>query len=244
MFSLKSIYLSQKSPKDKENEDSLLADDTLKFYLVSDGVGSYQGASKASKLVIETAKKALSQAPIATQKNQESLLREIYKKTAIQLNDYAKSHPQFNSMSATLSLLWIQDTIGWISHIGDSRIYLYREGVLKQLTRDHTLAFEQYENGAFAKDEIGSHPNQRLHTRSLSARNRFAIADVEHLSLQANDCFLLCSDGIHKVLNDATIARFLSNTNFQNLPEALIQEAIVQKSDDDITVMVVKLMET
>jgi protein phosphatase len=190
--------LRTRSAPDRQNEDSALADDARGLYLVSDGIGRHQGGVVAGRLVVE----AVSSALLGPRPhNVQAWLNDAFQHAARALHDAKPG----SAMGATLTLLLIAETRYHVAHIGDSRAYLWRDGRLRQITNDHTVAWEQFLMGAIAKDELRAHPNQKHLTRSLSALKPFALPEFHEGGLKSGDQFLLCTDGLTKALSDTQL---------------------------------------
>jgi protein phosphatase len=218
------------------NEDAFLADDARRLYVVSDGVGRYEGAATASRLVVESVAAHLGGPPDADARR---WLLGAARKAASALVAAAKRDRALRSMSATLTFLQEIEHEAHILHVGDSRAYLWRGGRLEQLTRDHSVAFEQLEIGAITKDELRTHPNQRLLTRTLRASSALVIPELSVVPILPGDVFLLCSDGLTKELTDEQVATTASRTDPALLARALVDRANEAGGRDNVTVVVV-----
>lgn len=227
--------------KHTENEDNVFADDARGFYIVSDGVGSYRGAAMASRLAVEAASRALdSKRPEEPRELKRWLGRTVQDANAA-MREEAKRDPSRKSMAATLTLLYLVGNEFYIVHVGDSRLYRRRSGRLDQITRDHTVAFEQFEIGAITKEQMQTHPNQKLITRTLGNKD-FVAPDIIEGGLQPGDRFLLCTDGLTKELTDARIAEIMGKeTPPDALCAELVDQALQSGGKDNITVIAVHI---
>lgn len=212
------------------NEDSYVVGSVNQFFAVSDGVGSTSGADQASRIVMETTELAFESKPSLGQET--SFMRSLSKNIVAALNNDQSS----KKMSATLTLLYLTEDKYYFAQIGDSRGYLFRGGVLQQITHDHSMAFEQYLAGAISKEELADHPNQKLLTRCLRKGSKFAIIDVFEGELRSGDTFLLCSDGLTKKYTDDEIATFLAREEGYL---AMEQDLESQEREDDVTCIAV-----
>lgn len=226
---------------DGPNEDALLLDDERRLFGVADGVGQYRGAEVASALVLEGCREALATRPHG--REEETLRRWLGRAAghaARLVHARGRTQPELGSMASTLTALQLVDEAWWLVHVGDTRAYVLRGGALEQLTRDHSVGWEQYEAGAITKEQLRTHPNQNLLTRTVIARRDGVVPDVRTGDLQADDRFLLCSDGLVKVLDEGRIAETLA----QGDDPGAIAQALVDRADrlglvDDTTVVVV-----
>jgi serine/threonine protein phosphatase PrpC len=149
---------------------------------------------------------------------------------------------EFAGMGSTLTALSICNEKYYIVHVGDSRAYLLREGALEQLTRDHSLVWQLYENGVLKKEELSSHPQKNLITRSIGPHPQVEV-DIEEGEACEGDTYLLCSDGLTDMVPDEQIRKILSEIDKSpmQIGEALVEAANNQGGVDNITVVVVRI---
>lgn len=154
-----------------------------------------------------------------------------------------RKRADLSGMGSTLTIMSFADTSYYIAHVGDSRAYLLRDGVLEQLTRDHSLVWHLFESGVLRKDELSSHPQKNLITRSIGPHPQVEI-DLECGQAREGDTYLLCSDGLTDVLSDEVIRQMLFHPDMspQQLCDALVSAANRKGGPDNITVVVVRLM--
>lgn len=219
------------------NEDAYAHDDERRLFAVADGVGTYRGAALASALVVEECLAALAGEPPA---DVRAWLAGAARRAAEALHARGAAPRELRSMSAALTLAaWIGDA-WWLLHVGDTRAYLLRDGALAQLTRDHSVAWEQLEAGAITKAQLRTHPNQRLLTRSFTASRGFVVPAIESLAARPGDRLLLCSDGVSKVLEDERLARLLAGAGAPaELATAVVEAAAREGLVDDTTAVVI-----
>jgi PPM family protein phosphatase len=225
-------------PQHERNEDHFYCADSSPFFIVCDGVGRYKGAHIASEIVTTTAAQYLSDNWHHT-KDQRATLQKLVRVVRLALKQGAEDLKKFRSMATTMTLLAFKEETAWLVHIGDSRAYRFRDRQLEQLSDDHSLAWEQYKCGAISKSDLRTHPNQKLLTRSLNARSKLAIADIRAYERQASDCYLLCSDGLNKELDDPAICDVLEQvSDIDSAAQTLLD--LSMNSDDDVTVLLVR----
>lgn len=234
---MRSHSASVPASNDAPNQDCCFCDDTRGLYLVCDGLGSYRGGEIASALVAETCARALETPPGF--EGVQAWLKAAAKEAARALHERGKKDPRLKSMASTLTLLTIRDATYHVLHVGDSRGYVQRGGRLEQITRDHSIAFEQYLAGAITKEQISTHPNQRMLTRTFAATRSFVIPDMFSGSVQGGDRFLLCSDGLTKVVSDPEVLDILRDDEPESTCAHLIQLAVERQAEDDVTAVVV-----
>jgi len=131
-----------------------------------------------------------------------------------------------------------------VAHVGDSRAYLWRDGTLDQITRDHSWVEEQITLGVLSEDEARQHPWRNLVTRALAGAEE-PLVDLTPVSLEPGDRVLLCSDGLSSPLTDAAIAEILARTppgRPDDLCRALVDAANEAGGPDNVTVVVVEIV--
>ncbi len=226
---------------DGPNEDAYGRDDERRAFVVADGVGQYRGAAVASRLAVDACLDALAAGPPAGRPDAvRPWLGRAASHAARVVHARGRAEPALGSMATTLTGLQLLDGAWWIVHVGDTRTYLLRDGRLEQLTRDHSLAWEQLEAGAITKDQLRTHPNQNLLTRTLIARRDAVVPDVLTGDLRPGDRLLLCTDGLVKALEEPAAAETLGQGDDpQATADALIARAERVGLSDDTTVVVV-----
>ncbi|MBR1588626.1 MAG: serine/threonine-protein phosphatase [Kiritimatiellae bacterium] len=202
----------------RANEDSFLDRPEDGFFCVSDGMGGGSGGALASRWICEAlAGMVDAEGGSAFEIKQFALVKEI-QRVNDRIRAYAKENG-YRMMGATLALLLVDRAAperAMICHAGDSRIYRLREGELKQLTRDHTVGSELgralSENLAERAADLQSRRNPLTHilTRAIGTELR-ARPDLAEIDVRRGDRFLLCSDGVHDMLEDPEIAAVLKD---------------------------------
>jgi PPM family protein phosphatase len=149
--------------------------------------------------------------------------------------------PSGAHMASTLVLCALRFDSAVVSHVGDSRCYMFRSGNLSSLTHDHTMVDQQVRMGLIAKADAASHPNRHLLTRSLGSE-MFVAADTITVNILPGDVLMLCSDGLHGYVPDAAIQWMLNST--PNLDEAaakLVEAANESGGHDNVSVQLIRV---
>jgi protein phosphatase len=155
-----------------------------------------------------------------------------------------QANPERLGMGTTLSALWVPDVDtgnGWIAHIGDSRIYRFRDDALEQLTDDHSPVYRLYKEGALQKDQLRFHPQKNLIERSLGLAANIQC-DIFTTPVRPGDRFLLCTDGLCDCVSDTEMAESLRTVPWDDLPADLISRALRCGGFDNITVVLVEVL--
>lgn len=234
------------------NEDAFIADPSLGYVVLADGMGGYSAGEVASNmtttLMQQGLKKGLEQNPLVNFNHEmneailtDLLLREIAftNQSVLQVS---RNEPQCAGMGTTLVTAVFHDDTVTVAHIGDSRLYRLRQGHLASITRDHSLLQEQLDAGFITPEEARFSTNRNLVTRALGLDDEVE-PDINHYEVQVGDIYLLCSDGLNDMLDDSEIESILVAMS-ENLPlaaEHLVQTANDNGGRDNVTVVLVKI---
>ncbi len=228
------------------NEDAFVTDPILGFYAVADGMGGHEGGEVASWLAIESlhgfcmragARSAseVSQVTSPGSTVGQDMMALAFRQAHRSIQRQRTG--RLSHMGSTAALVWVHGSRATIAHIGDSRVYMSRGGVLQQMTRDHSLDAELQEAGMVAK---GITVVPGLITRALGIEGDGA-AEVTEVELQAGDRFVICSDGLTDVVDDNMIQQILDHSPFGIRADALVNEAYRAGSRDNITVVSIEI---
>jgi PPM family protein phosphatase len=212
------------------NEDAFV--DELPLVAVADGMGGAQAGEIASHLALDTLAAALDDGAAladAAQAANEAVYRESR-------TDRARS-----GMGTTLTAALLADERLVFAHVGDSRLYLWRDETLQQLTDDHSLVGEMVREGHLTREAAVTHPQRSILSRALGTEPRVEI-DGGELELRAGDTLLLCSDGLYSMVPELTIAAVLAAVDDPlRVARRLVREAKNEGGHDNITVIVLRL---
>ncbi len=214
---------------------------TMGFGIVCDGMGGQSHGGTASKLVCNSLMEELTQGfidmKINSQTVQDFLFRCVSKANNIVYGKAALSS-NYAGMGTTLIAAVVLDNKVHAVHVGDSRLYLYRDRVFKQLTVDHSLVQELYDRQKITKEEMENHPQKNIITRVIGVS---ASVDVDYLEFDflKGDILLLCTDGLTNMCSDHLIETVLVEEVGQTCPERLIKCANKAGGRDNITVVVI-----
>ena len=174
--------------------------------IVADGMGGYAAGEVASNLLVETVKQVLTQTPPPW--DEEVLRGAVMEANTAILNEAAKT-PACEGMGTTATLVDYSDgRIAVWAHVGDSRLYLLRDGELRQITRDHSYVADLVEAGTITPEEARRHPKKNVLTRAVGVEEDVKV-DAGRFHLQNGDILLLATDGVTNMIDDATLTRLL-----------------------------------
>ncbi len=223
--------------------------------VVCDGMGGHQAGAKASRLAIATLRymylflNPAIHAQIASDLSSNGLQIATRLVGSIRLsnrNIYNKSlhEPSLQGMGTTVSALTIINGTAIIAHVGDSRIYRFRQNKMEQLTEDHTWVNELIQDRELNREEARKFEKQNVITRALGLSRAVKI-DLTIETVAEGDLFLLCTDGLTKALSDEEIKRIIlfNKNNFDHALQHLIDTANMKDGSDNITVALVAIAE-
>lgn len=218
----------------KANEDSYYVRSPL--FVVADGMGGANAGEVASKIAVDSFKDPLddSVAP-------EPRMAGVVRTANHQIHQKSNSSDEFKGMGTTITALLLGDDELTIAHVGDSRAYRLRDGELERLTRDHSLVGEMVRRGAITEAEAEVHPQRSILTRALGPEDEVEIDTLSH-GVKGGDIYLICSDGLTGMVDEATIAKEMgSGKAMQEIAETLIRKANENGGVDNITVVAFRL---
>jgi len=221
----------------KENEDAFCIEEDLGLLAVADGMGGHASGEVASKMAIEILKESLGKEgqPLPGRLSSGVRLanRTIY--------DAAQSQSQLNGMGTTLTALQLEGNRLSIAHVGDSRAYLIRGGVIEQITDDHTIISEQVARGMMTKEEAARSDMRNILSRALGIASEVDV-DVEELTVSEGDQFVVCSDGLSELISEDEILSEVQSTKRPDLAcNELVNLANQRGGEDNVTVIVAHL---
>jgi protein phosphatase len=215
------------------NEDALLDAPERGLWAVADGMGGHAVGDLASRMVIESLAKA------AGPNGLPSVIADA-RARLLDVNERLRleaARRQVSRIGSTVVLLAARGGVCAYVWAGDSRIYLFRQGRLMQLTRDHSHVEELKARGQLTAEEALHHPAQHLITRAVGALDVLEL-DENTLTLNDGDTFLLCSDGLSNEVSEAEMASELESGNCEAAAQRLLEIALARGARDNISVVV------
>lgn len=224
----------------ENNEDSMLLD-APHLFAIADGMGGYNAGEIASQLALEQLEKATDTLHGTPLPQLETALHSVVKQINRVVYEKAQSEEKYEGMGTTLTGVYFSSANkAYVFNIGDSRLYLLRNGELKQVTRDHSLVAEMVEKGEITAEESFSHPKKNILTRGIGV-NAEAEADIFVLDTKIDDIFLLCSDGLTDMLHDRDIGAILQQEELSVAADRLLKDALDRGGKDNITFILLKM---
>jgi PPM family protein phosphatase len=219
----------------RANEDSLLARSPL--FVVADGMGGAQAGEVASRIAVESFQPGVEGA------QPELELAALAHSANARIYELSHVNAAQAGMGTTLTAVYVGEHEVAIAHVGDSRAYCLRDGVLLRLTDDHSLVDELMRQGRLTPEEAVEHPQRSVITRALGPEGTVDV-DTRSVHARAGDVYLLCSDGLTTMLSEDEIAALLrENQLLRDAGEALVAAANAAGGRDNITVVLLRLDE-
>jgi PPM family protein phosphatase len=228
------------------NEDAVLHDLISGIAVLADGMGGYNAGEVASSMACTTIGEELPKR-LRWKANHDSielhqLLQESVQAANLDIYRAANENEQYSGMGTTLVMALFRGSQVYIGHVGDSRAYRFRAGELQQLTRDHSLLQEQLDLGLITPEEAQYSLNKNLVTRALGVEPQVILEINEH-RVEAQDIYMLCSDGLTDMLSDNEIERTITETGFDldATAQRLVFKANEAGGRDNISVIFLKV---
>lgn len=225
------------------NEDRYAIVPALGLYLVADGMGGHKAGQTASRLASETAIRAIEAQQGEATVSLAERLRQAVVCANREIFEAAEAKPELSGMGTTFVALLFGPGRLALAHVGDSRAYLLRAGRLRGLTDDHSVVAELVRRREISAAAARHHPQRHVLTRALGVGPRIE-PDLAELTPQAEDVFILCSDGLTTHVSDADIAeRISAQTDLESVAAGLVDAANRAGGIDNTTVLLVRCEE-
>jgi PPM family protein phosphatase len=222
------------------NQDSGYAG--VNLFFVADGMGGHAGGDIASAITAQHV--ALADEPVENSQQAEQKLIDYIWQANEKLSASVAEHSELAGMGTTFSGMFVNGTSVSIGHIGDSRIYLARDGVVKQITSDHTFVQRLVDTGRITEEEALVHPRRSVLMRVLGDVEQFPEVDLETFETKPGDRWMVCSDGLSGVVPEGLMHRILlSNSTVQEATDLLVGEALEFGAPDNVTVVLVDVLD-
>lgn len=236
------------------NEDSFLLDEAHELFMVADGMGGHAAGEIASKMAVEQIRDFIANAsdqqrpswPYPTPREypifwQRMMAAVMSANAAIYRNSRESQH--LSGMGTTVVALSLDGDSVVFAHVGDSRLYLFRDGKLSLQTEDHSWIQEQINQGNLTEEEAARHPLRNVITRALGGASAVSV-DVGSIKPLPEDLFLLCTDGLTTMVPDQEIEEILlKHHDLNQAADQLIQTANQMGGHDNTTVVVIRIRE-
>jgi serine/threonine protein phosphatase PrpC len=241
--------------KRKGNEDSLFVNPEQNLFVVADGMGGHAAGEVASKVAVESINEFVCLTggdeeitwPFGLDENisyDGNRLKTAIRYANRKVLEATKEKSEYEGMATTVAAVLVDSDSANLGHVGDSRVYLVRDGQLSQLTSDHSWVNEQIQSGVISADQARTHPLRNVVTRALGGKPDLQV-DMKVHKVQPGDILLLCSDGLTTMMPDEEIERLVREAegDVEKAAQALVAGANAKGGEDNITVLLLRFDE-
>lgn len=230
------------------NQDSMLVDKDLGLFIVADGMGGHAGGEIASRICIEQIQsevqgKFLALLETSPKTHPDPILMNGLAASinfaSAKIYEHSLEDPSLRGMGTTATVVKIVGDYAYCAHVGDSRFYLIRKGLIYQMSFDHSLVNEQVRAGILTPEEAEVHHLKNVITRSVGYQEEEDV-DTHCTKLEAGDLLLMCSDGLHGKISDGEISKITSDKGLHAAKE-LLDLANERGGEDNITVVIIEV---
>lgn len=232
--------------KRNHNEDNFLMLPDERLFCVADGMGGHSSGEIASKIAVDelaeffrlTSKDQDATWPFKMDKARnydENRLATGIKLANMRIYEKASAEARYKGMGTTIVSIHFAPTAVYVAHVGDSRVYFFRAGTLRQVTEDHSLLNDYLKAKKLTPEEIEAFPHKNVIVRALGMKGTVQV-DVGRVEPQEGDVFLLCSDGLSGMVTDAEMQQILNqNAELEAACQQLIDQANAAGGTDNVT---------
>lgn len=247
---MKSGFRTDVGKERKINEDSMLILPKYGVFMVADGVGGQSYGDMASRKAVTSAQEFVEQNSLSNFEDDDPKYKtnwlmnyfiRCYRKINADIKDVAKEKPESKGMATTAVTAYVDDHELYVVNIGDSRAYIVRDGILNQITEDHTYVNNLINAGTLTESEAKVHPQKNVITKALGVENAVE-PDFYKTELIDDDIIMLCSDGLYGEVSDEQITEIISaGEDMNDTCRELVEAANNNGGNDNITVICIQI---
>ena len=234
----------------EHNEDYIAGDESLGLAVLADGMGGYQAGEVASEMAVKIIIKQL-HAPLKKMHRVKHRANYRYHSATVLLEQavltankviyhLAEQETHYQGMGTTVVAVLFHNNFMSIAHVGDSRLYRLRGNKIRQITKDHSVNQELIDCGIYTPEQARHSPSKHLVTRALGVHKKVNV-EIQEESLNSQDTYLLCSDGLSDMLTDSEMQAILNKADtLEQAAQVLIDAANAKGGKDNISLMLVR----
>lgn len=214
--------------------------DEVVWSVVCDGMGGAAGGNIASALAVKVISDKIN-ASYSEQMRDYSIkymLDSALTAANIEVFDFAEAQPDLRGMGTTVVCAIVRDNQAYIAHAGDSRAYVIRNGIIRQITTDHSMVQDLLSRGKITAEQAEHHPNKNIITRAVGVDKGIEI-DFEQIDLEDEDTLLICTDGLSNYVSNDEILELMCDGKHYAFADRLVKKANENGGGDNITVVVI-----
>jgi protein phosphatase len=221
----------------QNNEDSVyplseLVDSEQKLFIVCDGVGGAEKGEIASALACESLQTFF--ATFLEGDPTEELINKAVQYTEVRFDEYVSQHPEAKGMATTMTLIYVGESGITVAHIGDSRVYQFRDGQVVYQTEDHSLVNSLMKLGKITADEAEHHPQKNVIMRAIQSTDSPVDTEITLLTdIRPGDYFLMCTDGVTDCIRTETLSAVFSQAgSTESIKNTIVESCSVKARDN------------
>jgi PPM family protein phosphatase len=227
--------------KRTNNEDSYIIREDLNLCIVADGMGGAAAGEIASRIFVDTAISVYEEWAHGDREDPALPVQQAYLTANSNILGHIALFPDHRGMGTTAELLSLSGDMVIIGHVGDSRTYRLRNNMLKQVTKDHSLVQEQIDQGIITLEDARNHSMRHVILRAVGVEDNVSL-DIIKSKAVTGDLYLLCSDGLPDMADDAAIEKCMNSCSpLDEMASGLINLAKAGGGRDNITVVLVRI---
>jgi serine/threonine protein phosphatase PrpC len=209
-----------------------------RLMMVADGMGGHRGGATASRLAATTVQSELL---AAAGGDIGAALGDAFRKANARIFEEAQADPDLQGMGTTGSALIIHGDKAHFAHVGDSRIYMVRDGEIRQLTEDHSVVASLVREGLLSRSEAEVHPRRNVLQRSIGVSSDVEVDVSDPIEVRAGDTFLICSDGLHGVVKEEEMKE-VAMLPPEEAANEFVRRALERGAPDNVTIIVARVL--
>ena len=218
------------------NQDALLVvPGVYGVYGVADGMGGHKAGDVASRLAVSQLEKVLK-----GKRPTESMLRGGIESANRVIYDAQMQNTDYSGMGTTMTVIWEGKKRVLLGHVGDSRAYFLRDGILEQISQDHSMVAELVRDGLLTPEEARVHPYRNIITRALGA-SEGVMVDTLQMDKEVGDRYLICSDGLSEYVPDEKMREILTEMDLEEAADLLLSLALDGGGRDNISLVITEV---
>ena len=235
----------------ENNQDSLLVNPEENIFLIADGLGGHSSGEVASSMALDSVNRFMDKSLksfFGTQstfrrrfQQPRMIIRKAFEKANEDVFQQGQRHIQLRGMGTTLVMVWVHQSKVYIGNVGDSRVYLFRDDQLWQLTDDHSLDRGEVKQGFEEQEIIDQNSQRSVLTQSVGLTEKLSV-DILARGIKEGDTYLLCTDGLHGLASDQAILNIFKSEELKNVPKKCIIKALSLGGWDNIALIVAKIV--
>ena len=224
----------------KNNEDSLLVKEPY-IFAVADGMGGHASGEIASRQALKAFSAATHSLRKASSERIRNTLLEALRKANEHVLKMATGNEEYSGMGTTLTALYLPGNgTAYFCHVGDSRLYIYRNGLLQKRTHDHTYVEELKDKGRITEKEAAIHPDRHMLIQAIGVEEKIN-PQCEIFSVTKDDRLLLCTDGLTDMVNDDELLEILAEPKIDICADNLLEKALNNGGRDNVSFIIIDM---